>query len=121
MSNTAAAMRAAQEVDARTLSPDVFRRAKELFLLAKKEYKFKNFYLAKKYAIQARELAEEAELEAVKSGGNRHQINATTITTPAVESIEGTGGSAQNAPYPYPTASGIPAENYGDGKTEEKK
>src|SRR4051812_24234163 len=45
MSDTSAAIRAAKEVQADTLSPEFYRQSNEWFFKAKHEYKFKNFLL----------------------------------------------------------------------------
>lgn len=66
MSDTAAAIRAAREVQADTLTPELFRQASEWFNLARREYKYKNFSLALEYAQKAKEFAEEAEFEAIR-------------------------------------------------------
>ena len=71
MSNTQAAIRAANEVQADILAPELFRQANEWFLKARQEYRFKDFANAKKYADQARTLAEQAELLAIRNGGVR--------------------------------------------------
>lgn len=71
MSQTSAALRAAKEVQADVLAPELFRQAAEIFAKAKREYKFKNFNFATIYAQKARRLAEEAEFEALRNGGNR--------------------------------------------------
>src|SRR4051812_41542456 len=49
MSDTQASLRAAREVQADTLSPELYRQATELYFKAKNEYKFKNFELARRY------------------------------------------------------------------------
>jgi hypothetical protein len=71
MSQTGAALRAAKEVQADTVAPELYRQASEYFLKAKREYKLKNFDFAKTYAERARRLAEQAEFEAIKAGINR--------------------------------------------------
>jgi hypothetical protein len=71
MSNTAAAIKAAREVQADTRAPELYRQANEWFFKARQEYKLKNFKEAKAYASKARHFAEEAEFEALDSGANR--------------------------------------------------
>lgn len=71
MSNTAAALRAAREVQADVLAPELFRQATEYFSQAKRDYQFKNFFEAKLNAKKARIFAEQAETEATINGGNR--------------------------------------------------
>ena len=69
MSDTASAIRAAKEVQADTLSAELYRSSSEWFLKAKREYKYKNFKQAKEYAMRSRRFA---ELEAIRNGGNRN-------------------------------------------------
>lgn len=71
MSDTQAAVRAAQEVQADTLAPDLYRQAQEYWLKAKREYRFKNYAESREFAKKAREFAEQAEFEAIRAGGNR--------------------------------------------------
>src|SRR4051812_15013227 len=69
MSDTQAAMRAAKEVQADTLAPEIYRQASDWWQRAKREYKLKNFAMAHEYADKARAFAEQAEFEAVRGGG----------------------------------------------------
>lgn len=80
MANTQVAIRAAKEVQADTLAPDLYRQSNEWFFKAKREYKLKNFSFAKDYAEKARRFAEEAEFQAIQNGGNR-----TGVTAPPLE------------------------------------
>lgn len=105
MSDTAAAIKAAREVQADTVTPELFRQANEMYNLARREYKFKNFQLATDYATKARLLAEEAEFTAVRSGvdrGSGDSVESTPADEPTHESI------------PEPT--GTPAEEYDQRK-----
>jgi hypothetical protein len=123
MSDTAAALRAAREVQADVLAPELYRQAGEWFFKAKHEYKFKNFDLAREYAAKARTLAEDAEFEAVKNGGNR--TSEPTITDPLANGIAPPSMPAPPAPsptpYDYPTPTGTPAgdlpSSMGGGQT----
>src|SRR5271170_5746966 len=76
MSDTEAALRAAKEVQADTLAPELYRQANEWFFKSKHEYKFKNFDLARTYSDKARLFAEDAEFEAIRNGGNRNGDSA---------------------------------------------
>jgi len=80
MADTQSAIRAAKEVQADSLAPDLYRQSNEWFFKAKREYKLKNFSFAEDYAEKAREFAEQAEFEAIKNGGNR-----TGVTAPPLE------------------------------------
>lgn len=71
MSDTSAAIRAAHEVQAESYAPELLRQAKEWYQRARNEYKMKNFQEASEYAKRARTFAEQAEYEAIRSGGNR--------------------------------------------------
>lgn len=109
MSDTSAAIRAAKEVQADTLAPELYRQATEWWLKARKEYKFKNFSYAQQFASRARKYAEEAEFEAIKNGGNRGD-NAPLDQASAPQ--------AEPAPTPesYPTPEGTPADVYDQRK-----
>jgi hypothetical protein len=71
MSDTQAAVKAAREVQADILAPELFRQANEWFSKARQEYRYKDFEKTLEYAELARTLAEKAELEAIKNGGTR--------------------------------------------------
>jgi hypothetical protein len=71
MSDTSSALRAAREVQADSLAPELFRQARELYFKARQEYKFKNFKEAETLARKARIFAERSEFEAILNGGNR--------------------------------------------------
>ena len=93
MSDTQAAIHAAQEVQADTLAPDYYRQALEYWEKAKREYKFKNFLEAKENSNKARELAEQAEFEAVRAGGDRSQtppdpLSSVPTQNPATPTAE---------------------------------
>lgn len=102
MSDASAALRAAREVQADTLAAGLFREANEVFLRARREYHFRNYSEAETFADEARQLAERAEFEAVKSGGVRAEAGPPPgpAETPIPE------------PYPYPQPTGTPAEEY---------
>ncbi len=76
MSNTASAIRAAKEVKADTLAPELFRISREWFYRSRKEYRLKNFKEAKIYSTQARIFAEKAEFQAIQNGGKRNASDA---------------------------------------------
>ncbi len=68
-----AALRAAREVNGDILegtkAPEYYRAAADALLKARREFRTKNFELAKKYANRAATLAERSEFEAIKAGG----------------------------------------------------
>ena len=74
MSNAEAALKAAKDLHADTLSAEVYRAASETFYKAKREYRLKNFDVAKKLAIKTMRLSEEAEFEAYLKGGATPEI-----------------------------------------------
>lgn len=116
MSDTAAAMHAAREVQADTLAPELYREATEKWLNAKKDYKFKNFKLASDEALQARHLAERAEFEAIRNGGTR-----TSVDAPPDPFQRQDAAPTKYAPYAYPTPTGTPVEEYEAAKAQEEK
>ena len=71
MANADAAIRAAKEVKADSLAPELFRLSKEWYFKAQQEYKMKNFKEAHEYSEKSRHYAEQAEYEAIRNGGNR--------------------------------------------------
>ena len=97
MSDTAAAIRAAKEVQADTLSAELFRSANEWFFKAKHEYKFKDFRQAKALAFKARRYAELAEFEAIRNGGNRNESGGDDPLANSTSS-NSAGGNANRAP-----------------------
>lgn len=112
MSDTGAALRAAKEVQADTLAPELYRQANEWFLKARREYKFKNFKDAKDNAAKARKFAEQAEFEAIKNGGNRTDIAPPDLAAPAPEPTP--------SPYDYPAPQGTPADVYDERKAADE-
>lgn len=119
MSFTSAAIRAAREVQADTLAPELFRQANEWHFKAKHEYKFKSFKLAKEYADKARYFAEQAEFEALRNGGSRNET-PTDTNAPAPSNSNPTPPSP-TTPYAYPTPQGTPVEVYAERKAAEDK
>ena len=83
MSDMEVSMKAALEVSADTLAPEIFRLASESALIARREYKFKNFELARKYADQARVYAERSEFEAIRNGAKRESAPQDPLATPS--------------------------------------
>lgn len=59
------AVKAAQKVKADALAPDHFRKAENFYLRAKKDYNEGYYESAKKFAEQARLMAEQAEYKAL--------------------------------------------------------
>jgi hypothetical protein len=110
MSDTSSAIRAAREVQADTLAPELYRQSNEWFFRAKREYKFKNFKLAKEYADKARFFAEQAEFESLRNGGTRTEHVSDPMAT--TETSAPAAPATAPTPYEYPTPQGTPAENF---------
>lgn len=102
MSDTAAALRAAKEVQADVLAPELFRQAADWYTSARSEYRLKNFYDAKEFADKARRYAEQAEYEAIRGGATRS--DSSPPPPPDAE--------AKPEPYDYPEPTGTPAAAY---------
>jgi len=94
MSDSSAALRAASEVQADTLAPEIYRQAREWHFKAKQEYKLKNFREAREFADRARYFAELAEFEAVRNGAKRDIAPMDPTTLPM--------SGAEPAPKPIP-------------------
>jgi hypothetical protein len=124
MSDTEAALRAAKEVQADTLAPELYRQANEWFFKSRNEYRFKNFANAKDYAIRSRRFAEQAEFEALRNGGNRTDVAPVdqAIQTPstAAGAPATTPTGQASAGYDYPTPTGTPATEYDARKAEDE-
>ncbi len=129
MSFTAAAIRAAKEVQSDTLAPEFFRQSNEWFFKAKHEYKYKNFKLAHDYAAKARFFAEQAEFESLRNGGIRS--DQAGVDPLAKDPLAGAGGvgsgagpgapSVKEKPYVYPTPTGVSVDEYDKRKTAEEQ
>jgi hypothetical protein len=103
MSDAAAALKAAREVQADTNSTDYFRLSEELFFKARQDYRYKNFARARKYANEARELAEKAEFLSIRGGAVRSSLSAPPAdagSPPAVDSAPANPPTAPADPSP---------------------
>ena len=69
MSNAEVAIKAAKDLNADSLAPELYRKSMDAYYKAKREYKIKNFEDARKFAITATKLAEKAEYKAYTLGG----------------------------------------------------
>ena len=115
MSDTSAAIKAAREVQADTLAPELFRQSNEWFFRAKREYRSKNFQLADEYAHKARFFAEQAEYEAMRNGAKRVEYTApdplsnqaiVSNSQPHVEKPATTIAAPLTPPNPFTTNMG---------------
>jgi hypothetical protein len=85
MSDANAALKAAVEVQADTLAPELYRQAREWFFKARQEYQLKNFYEAKDLAERSRRFAERAEFEAIRNGAARTTAPADPLADKMLE------------------------------------
>ncbi len=79
MSYANSALRAARDLHADTLSPELFRAATEVYSNAKHQYRFKNFDTARKYALKSMRLSERAEFDAYLKGGATPEISSKQV------------------------------------------
>jgi len=63
------AVKAAQKAKADAIAVDAYRKAENFYLRAKRDYADGYFDQAKKHAIEARQLAEQAEFKALQKQG----------------------------------------------------
>jgi hypothetical protein len=85
------ALRAAQKVKADALAPDLYRKAENFFLRAKKDYGEGYYDSCRKFSNQARMLAEQAEFSALKK--------QSQLKDKAVDD-EGSGAATTTLPPP---------------------
>ena len=83
MSNMEVALKAAKEVSADTLAPELYRSALEKSLIARKEYRLKNFLNARKLADESRMIAEKAEYESIRNGAKREVAPEDPLAEPS--------------------------------------
>lgn len=112
MSDTYTAIRAAKEVQADVLAPELYRQANEWFYRARKEYKLKNFELAENFARKARHFAEQAEFEVIRNGGSRGDSvpDADATANAGGPSSGDSSGAAPSTPSDIPTSHPTPIE-----------
>lgn len=80
MSNAEVALRAAKDLNADSLVPELYRSAVDSFFKAKRDYRLKNFDKARQYALRATRLAEQAEFEAYRMGGATPESESKIVT-----------------------------------------
>jgi hypothetical protein len=76
-------IRAAKEVNADTLAPELYRMANEVGLQARSAYRLKNFKKAKHLADEARAFAERAEFESIRNGAKRDVLPTDPLAEPS--------------------------------------
>ena len=69
MTNADIAIRAAKDLNADSLAPDLYRKAVDAYFQAKRFYRLKDFKKAKSQAVVAMKIAERAEFIAYQKGG----------------------------------------------------
>ena len=101
------ALKAAKEVNADVLAPELYRSASELSLRARREYRFKNFQAAKKLSDQARVFAERAEFESLRNGAKRETLPIDPLSEPsyAPEPMGTPNGDASSTQGTLPSTS----------------
>lgn len=90
-------LKAAQKVKADVLAPDAYRQAENYYLRAKKDYNEGYFESAKKFAVEARQTAEQAEYRALlkqsqlRSGGTEPDFGGVQPRRPrtVTKGVEG--------------------------------
>ena len=102
-------IKAAKEVNADLLAPELYRISVERGREARKEYRFKNFMQAKALANEARTYAEKAEFESIRNGGKREALPQDPLADPsyAPEAIVPPSGDSPS-PTPPNSNSGTP-------------
>lgn len=104
MYNAEAAIKAAKDLHADSLVPELFRTASEYHFKAKREYRLKNFEVAKNFALRAMKLAEQAEFEAYRKGGATPEVANSVLApegaNPDHEAATGKSDEIQEAPTP---------------------
>lgn len=83
MSNLEVSLKAAKEVNADVLAPELYRMATETSIRAHREYRFKNFEKAKRLAQEARGYAEKAEFESLRNGAKREALPVDPLAEPS--------------------------------------
>lgn len=91
------AVKAAQKVKADSLAPDMYRKAENYFLRAKKDFSEGYFDSCRRYASDARMLAEQAEYKALLK---QNQVKTRSTS-------DDPGAGAAPGTEPYPTSEGI--------------
>lgn len=83
MSNMEVSLKAAKEVNADVLAPELYRTAQETGVVARREYRYKDFQAAKKHADEARSYAEQAEFESLRNGAKREALPTDPLAVPS--------------------------------------
>ena len=127
LSDTAAALRAAKEVQADILAPDLYRQASETFQKARRAYRLKDFAPAEEFLKKSRILAEHAEFAAVMGGATRAESNPDDpyqeipdhSAGPTIQPKKAARPAPQD-PVPQNLPAPIPVESYDQRMQEEK-
>lgn len=97
MSNAEVALKAAKDLNADSLVPEIYRSAVDNYFKAKRDFRLKNFENAKRHALRATRLAEQAEFEAYRMGGATPEASSKLSTpeggSPDAESTFKEGGT----------------------------
>ena len=98
MSNMEVSIKAAKEVNADVLAPELYRSAIETGIQARREYRFKNFLSARKLSDAARTFAERAEFEAIQNGAKREALPQDPLADPSYAPVPMGMPSGDGAP-----------------------
>ena len=93
------AVKAAQKVKADALAPDAYRKAENYYLRAKKDFAEGYYDSSRRYAQDARLLAEQAEFKALMK---QNQLKARPIDEEPASPRDGDTGSPPPAPTEGP-------------------
>ncbi|NUM88379.1 MAG: DUF4398 domain-containing protein [Bdellovibrionales bacterium] len=74
LSHAEAALRSAQAAGAEQTQPGLYQLSKDALLRARAAYRVKNFEVARKMAIRARRIAEDAELKTLEGQSDASNI-----------------------------------------------
>lgn len=121
LSNTAAAIRAAREVQADSKAPELYRQANEWFFKARQEYKLKNFKEARQYAEKARKFAEDAEFDSLNAGAHRVAAPPDPMSDPISEPTEKKSVEKPKPTPEDPANPGVFVESYEDQEQYKRK
>ena len=120
MANAEVAIKAAKDLNADSLVPEIYRSANESFYKAKRDFRLKDFDNARKGALKATRLAEQAEFEAYRMGGATPEAgnrNSQEGSFPDAEDAFREGTTP--APTPKPESSPESSNDEASAATEE--
>ncbi|MBI3556224.1 MAG: hypothetical protein HY074_08170 [Deltaproteobacteria bacterium] len=84
MSNAEVALKAAKDLNADSLVPEIYRSAVDNYFKAKRDYRLKDFENARLHALRTTRLAEQAEFDAYRLGGATPEASSKALTASAL-------------------------------------